>query len=116
MIFNPIVKAIEPEPTTATITITGSGDTTSNYNKCYLIIDGTNYASATTVEVAIGSTITCVTHYYNTTYRNSAKVYLNDTEVASGTSAQSYAYTVTGDCTIELERASYYSRIYITTT
>lgn len=77
----------------AIITITGD----SNYTS--VVIDGVTYNTATTVEVPIGTVITCVTQ--NSNYGGSIK--LNYKSVASATSGSGvqYEYTVVSDATIK---------------
>lgn len=90
----------------ASITITGSGNT----SYLYLTIDGRKHTSAGSLEVPVGTVISC----YASRSSGSASIVLNGTTVASGRPAR-YDYEVTGNATIKLTYSSYStSKIEIT--
>lgn len=79
----------------ATITIAGNGGAYA-----HAVIDGVTYNTATTVEVPIGTVISCVTDCY-TGYTLTSTISVNYQAVASGV-AVTYDYTVVSDATITL--------------
>lgn len=113
MIFNPAVMMIEPEATTATITITGS----SGYAQAE--INGTTYLSAATVDVDIGTQVYLTAGYSAALQAKNAKITLNGTTVASGSGSTSsnatkamYTLEITGDTSIALSTSGVGSQQY----
>lgn len=100
-------------------TSAGLGGTTSEY--AAVVINGTAYTSAATVEVANGTTITLRTNASNQDYRSYTKIIIDGVTVAQGTTsaAASYIYTPTGNITVTLAaRGSrwLYGTVTVTTT
>ena len=89
-------------PPVAVITINCSSEHSSG--TAYVQIDGTTYnqnSGKATIEVPIGTTITCGTQAAGSSYYG-GNIYLNGTSVSSGYS-NTYPYTVNGNVTIVLE-------------
>lgn len=98
-----------------TVKISGAG----NSMYCHVIINGTKYSSATTLEIEAGTSITVLSSSSSSTGRRNSKVYLNGTLVASGTSSGvSYTFTpdaATVNITFEYKTTSSGSMVTITT-
>lgn len=97
----------------------GAGTTTSEY--AAVVINGTAYTSAETVEVASGTTITLRTNASHPNYRSGTKIVIDGVTVAKGTTsaAASYIYTPTGNITVTLAVAGsrwLYGTVTVTTT
>lgn len=86
-----------------TVTITGNGMHGSAV-RAAVMINGTTYTSAATVEVESGTTIMLYTYAYSTKDYTSTKITIDGVTVAQGTSsgAASYNYTVNKNITVEL--------------
>lgn len=86
------------QPTTKeyTVNITGTGSSTY----CYVTINGTKYTSAKTLTVPEGTKISCTVSVAVGGYDGNAYVTLNGTKVLS--QKGTYQYTVTSNCTIQL--------------
>lgn len=109
-----------------TVTIDGKGEsaglgssTPSEY--AAVVINGTVYTSAATVEVASGTTITLRTNAGHPNYRSGTKIVIDGVTVAKGTTsaAASYIYTPTGNITVTLAVAGsrwLYGTVTVTTT
>ena len=83
-----------------TITIEGSGG-----DYAQVVIDGVTYNSAATVEVPIGTVISCVTNHY-TSMGAESRIRVNGQTVVKAVKA-TYDYTVVGDATITLSTMLY---------
>lgn len=124
MIFNPPVMMIEPEPVTKyTITITGTGYTTNVYHARYVIINGTTYTSAATVEVEEGTIIECYARTQSAkSYKQYSGTWVDGTSVQYGTTSTTdtitpYEYEVTGNVAVAFSGMDNgYGRIDLTTT
>lgn len=97
----------EPPATTVDVTLSGTFDSSIGY----VTIDGTKYTSEQTVTVAKG---TSVTVYCSSNYSGDSKyarITLNGTIVAQGTTSAGaeYTFTATDNCAIILIPDYYYS-------
>lgn len=97
-------SAVKP----ATITITGTGDATYSY----VTIDGVKYTSPATLEVPVGTVITCFVG--DKDKENGAFVTVNGNFVLKATSGGSYDYTVVGNIIIQLNYSGGVGSITIT--
>lgn len=90
-----------------TVTITGNGMYGSAV-RAAVIINGTTYTSAATVEVESGTTIMLHTYAYSTRDYVYTKITIDGVTVAKGTSSgtASYNYTVDKNITVELSMRS----------
>lgn len=90
-----------------TVTITGNGMHGSAV-RAAVIINGTTYTSAATVEVESGTTIMLHTYAASTRDYTFTKITIDGVTVAKGTSsgAASYNYTVNKNITVELSMRS----------
>ena len=81
----------------ATVTITGNAQT----NWCNIVIDGVKYTSVQTIDVPIGTVITCNA---NDKYDDQSYVQLNGITIANGDDRGKaiYNYTVVGNVMITL--------------
>ena len=90
-----------------------SGDFDRDYG--YVTIDGTKYTSAQTLTVAKGTSVTVYCGAEASFFQSDAKITLNGTTVAQGTSSTGaeYTFAVTDSCGVALERkeqnGSYYT-------
>lgn len=90
-----------------TVTIEGKGEEAVLQTKveyAAVVINGTAYASAATVEVESGTVITLRTSAGTTKTRENTQIIVDGVTVAKGTTAAaaSYTYTPTGDITVTL--------------
>lgn len=90
-----------------TVTIEGKGEEVVGPAKAEyaaVIINGTDYASAVTVEVEPGTLITLRTRAGNAIDQKNTQIIVDGVTVAKGTTAAaaSYTYTPTGDITVTL--------------
>lgn len=88
-----------------TLTLTGTGEPYENYFGCSVVIDGTEYYTAQTLEVDAGTEVLC-----HCSGRRGGEIYLNGDMLSAGTDA---TYTANKNATIEFDTsgASYYLRI-----
>ena len=90
MIFNPLPDKQQ----NVTLTITGSG----NVDNCYLTISGKKYYSAATIDVPVGTVVTC---YGKTS--SFTQVNLNGTQVSySQGTTTTYKYSAKKNAKIDL--------------
>lgn len=90
-----------------TVTIEGKGEEVVDPAKAEyaaVVINGTAYASAVTVEVEPGTLITLRTRAGNAIDQKNTQIIVDGVTVAKGTTAAaaSYTYTPTGDITVTL--------------
>lgn len=100
------------EPPATTVDVALSGTFSSSYG--YVTIDGTQYTSAKTVTVAKGTIVTV--YCWSLMNKQKAKITLNGTTVAQGTSdaAAEYTFAVTDNCTITVKKFGTASTTYYT--
>jgi len=101
------------EKITATVTITVVD---GNGGYAWLEINGSEYYEEQTLELPVGTVIRCCIF---ASTNSTSYIYLNNEEVSRASSSgvgasNSYDYTVTKNCTIELKDYSNYGRMYIT--
>lgn len=101
------------DPPKMTVDVVLSGSFNSSYG--YVEIDGTKYASAQTVKVAKGTSVTVISSASRMSYKN-CKITLNGEIVASGSnsSGASYTFTVTDNCSISFTNTRYSVTNYYT--
>lgn len=92
-----VVCRLREVPTTAVITITGDGK-----GEASAVINGTEYKNNATVTVQLGTTITLKVWG---TWLTPGKIYVNGTQVKSGSSA-TYDVTITQNSTIDFSQSS----------
>lgn len=90
-----------------TVTVTGSGEEDVGWTKmeyAAVVINGTAYTSAATVEVGSGTLITLRTNASNNSSQANTRIIVDGVTVARGTTAAaaSYTYTPTDDITVTL--------------
>lgn len=95
------------DPPQTTVDVVLSGSLSSSYS--YVEIDGTKYASAQTVKVAKGTSVTVFSSGRKWVGNNGPKITLNGEIVASVTnnSGASYTFTVTDNCSISFTHTNY---------
>lgn len=93
---NGTIYEIAFAPSTITVNITGTGY--NNYS--YVTINGTNYSSATTLEVEVGTEILAYAWATSGVYKTSAEIELNGSVVATGTRNKAASYTFTPNCSV----------------
>lgn len=88
-----------------TLTLTGTGEPYENYFGCSVVIDGTEYYTAQTLEVDAGTEVLC-----HCAGMRGGEIYLNGSLISAG---EDVTYTANKNATIEFDTsgASYYLRI-----
>ena len=96
----------EPPATTVDVTLSGTFDSSLDY----VTMDGTKYTSEQTVTVAKGTIVTVYCGSKSPLSQKNAKITLNGTTVANGTTSAGaeYTFTATDNCAIVLTSVSYY--------
>lgn len=102
------------EPPVTTVDVALSGKFDSYYG--YVTIDGTKYTSVQTLTVAKGTSVTVYCWSSADVYKKNAKITLNGTTVANGTTnaAAEYTFAATDNCGIVMtingsSKKSYYT-------
>ena len=88
------------------VTITGSG----SVDRAYVTINGTQYTSAATITVPVGTEIYCYAHFLSS--KKSGGVYLNGTKL----NVSEYTFNAESDVSIALTATIRYGKAEITTT
>ena len=88
-----------------TLTLTGTGEPYENYFGCSVVIDGTEYYTAQTLEVDAGTEVLC-----RCSGRRGGEIYLNGSLISAG---EDVTYTANKNASIEFDVSgrSYYLRI-----
>lgn len=99
------------DPPVMTVDVVLSGSFHHNYTS--VVIDGINYASAQTVKVKKGTSVTVMVSGGHM-FTKPCKITLNGMVVAQGsqTSGASYTFTVTDNCSISFVRHSSVAEYY----
>lgn len=88
------------------VTITGSG----KVDRAYVTINGTQYTSAATITVPVGTEIYCYAHYLGS--KKDGGVYLNGTQLK----VSEYTFNAESDVSIAMSANIRYGKAEITTT